>query len=39
MLIPEVILLVQGCCRPLGIPGAKKEEEEIDVVYSNNENQ
>ncbi len=26
------------CCWPLGISGAKKEEGEIDAVYSNNEN-
>jgi hypothetical protein len=26
------------CCRLLGIPGAKKEEEEIEVVYFDNEN-
>jgi hypothetical protein len=26
------------CCRPLDLPGAKKEKEEIDIVYFNNEN-
>jgi hypothetical protein len=26
------------CHRPLGVSGTKKEEEEIDIVYFNNEN-